>query len=143
MCCRVNLPWAVMLVLGLVGLADSLYLTWYHYDPAVRVCFATSGCEVVNTSPYAVVGSVPVAAVGAAGYLLILAVLALRRWGPPSLHRTAAHAAFGLAVLGSGFAVYLTAVEVFVLHALCGWCLLSATAIAAICALAALEAPES
>lgn len=128
------------MLLGLVGLADSLYLTWYHYDPAVRVCLVTSGCEVVNASSYAMVGPVPVAAVGAGGYLLILGALVLRRWGPPSLHGTAAGAVFGLAVLGCGFAVYLTAVEVFVLHALCGWCLLSASAIAAICALAALEA---
>jgi uncharacterized membrane protein len=130
-----------MVILALVGLADSLYLTWYHYDPAVRVCLATSGCEVVNTSPYAVVGPVPVAVVGAAGYLQILSALVLRRWDPPPLHRAAARAVYALAVLGSGFAIYLTAVEIFVLHALCGWCLLSAAAIVAICAVAALEAP--
>ncbi len=135
-----SLSWAAMVILALVGLADSLYLTWYHYDPGVRVCLATRGCEVVNTSPYAVVGPVPVAAVGAAGYLLILSALVLRRWGSPSLDRAAARAVYALAVLGSGFAVYLTVVEIFVLHALCGWCLLSAAAIAAICAVAALEA---
>lgn len=133
---------AAMLLLSLAGLADSAYLTWYHYDPAVRVCVVTSGCETVNTSRYAVVGPIPVAAIGVAGYLLIAGALLLQRWGPPSLRVPAGYAVYGMALLGCGFAAALTGIEVLVLHAICTWCVLSAIVIAGLCALATLEAAD-
>lgn len=133
---------AAMLLLSLAGLFDSAYLTWYHYDPAVRVCVVTSGCETVNTSRYAMVGPIPVAVIGVAGYLLIVAALLLQRWGPPPLRVPAGYAVYGMALLGCGFAVSLTGIEVLVLRAICTWCVLSAIVIAGLCALATLEAAD-
>jgi uncharacterized membrane protein len=131
-----------MLGLALAGLADSIYLTWYHYDPAVRACLVTGGCETVNTSPYAVIGPVPVAAVGVLGYLLVACAVILRGWGPPALRAAAGRGVYALSVLGTGFAAYLTAIEVFVIHAICAWCVLSAAIIAAVCVLAVLDLAE-
>ena len=115
-----------MMVLVSAGLADSLYLTWYHYDPAVRACLASGGCETVNGSRFATLGGVPVAVIGVAGYLVIAAALAARRWGPVTARRAAGYATFALAAAGTAFSLYLTAIEAFVLHAYCGWCLVSA-----------------
>lgn len=121
--------WVLMAALALVGLADSLYLTWYHYDPAVRACFAVGGCETVNGSRFATLAGVPVALIGVAGYLLIAGALGARRWGPPPVRRPARYATYALAAAGTAFALYLTAIEAFVLHAYCTWCLISAAVI--------------
>ena len=131
--------WVLMAALALAGLADSLYLTWYHYDPAVRACFAVGGCETVNGSRFATLGGIPVAVIGVAGYLLIAATLAARRWGPPPLRRRARYATYGLAAAGTAFALYLTAIEAFVLHAYCTWCLISATVVTALTIAAAAD----
>jgi uncharacterized membrane protein len=130
---------AIMLILALAGATDSAYMTWYHYDPGIRVCVVTSGCEAVNSSAYATIGPLPVAVIGVIGYFLIAATIAIRIWGPPGLGRPAEFTAYGLSVLGSGFALYLTGVEIIVLHALCGWCLVSAGVIVALCTLAAMQ----
>ena len=131
--------WLVMAVLVLAGLADSAYLTWYHYDPAVRVCLASGGCEAVNGSRFATLGGVPVAVIGVAGYVLIAATLAVRRWGPPGAHRPAGQVAYALAAAGTAFSLYLTAVEAFVLRAYCTWCLVSAALITALCIVATVD----
>lgn len=124
--------WVLMAALALAGLADALYLTWYHYDPAVRACFAAGACETVNGSRFATLGGIPVAVIGVAGYLLIASALAARRWGPPPLRRPARYATYALAAAGTAFALYLTAIEAFVLHAYCTWCLISAAVITAL-----------
>lgn len=128
-----------MLALAAGGLADSLYLTWYRYDPAVRVCVVVRGCETVNQSPYATVGPVPVALIGLAGYALLVLLLLLQRSGPARLREPAGYGVYALSVGGTGFALYLTAVEAFVLRAFCSFCLLAAAAITGLCVLASLE----
>jgi uncharacterized membrane protein len=131
--------WTAMMALALGGLADSLYLTWYHYDPAVRACLASGGCEAVNGSRFATLGGVPLGIVGVAGYLLIVAALAARRWSPEPSRRAAGYAAYALAVAGTAFSLYLTAVETFVLHAYCTWCLVSAALVTAVCVIATVD----
>jgi len=128
-----------MTILALAGLADSFYLTWYHYDPAARACFASGGCETVNGSRFATLGGVPVAAIGVAGYLLLVAALAVRRSGPPVSQRASRFATYGLAAAGAAFSLYLTGVEVFILHAYCLWCLISAAVITTLWIVAAVD----
>jgi uncharacterized membrane protein len=135
--------WIAMTGMALAGLADALYLTWYHYDPAVRVCIATGGCETVNGSRFAMLGPIPVAVLGVAGYLLIAAALAARRWGPPELRRAAAYAVYALAAAGTAFSLYLTAVEAVILHAYCTWCLVSAALVTAVCIVATVDLADS
>lgn len=132
-----------MLVLSLAGLVDSAYLTWYHYDPAVRVCVVTGGCETVNTSAYATIGPLPVAAIGVIGYLLIAGGLLLQRAGSPAVRAAARYAVYAMALVGTGFSLYLTAIEVLVLHAICPWCVCSAALVTGICVLATLDVAGS
>lgn len=131
--------WAVMTACALAGLVDALYLTWYHYDPAVRACVGFGSCEMVNASRFATVAGVPVALIGAAGYALIIAVLLARRWGPPGGRRAAGYATYALAAGGTAFSLYLTAIEVFVLRAYCTWCLLSAALWTVLCVVATVD----
>ncbi len=102
--------------LSLVGLADSIYL-WSSKLGAPLIC-GVGECDVVNASPYSALFGVPVAALGAAGYaaLLVLALWAARGNGsaPEWLIDVRLLLAFG----GVVFSAYLTAIEVFVLHAI-------------------------
>jgi uncharacterized membrane protein len=105
------------LILGAVGLADSLYLWWTKITKTVIVC-GVGECDVVNASPYASLFGIPVAALGAVGYaaLLIAALwaLAAKENAPTWL----TDARFLLSCGGLFFAAYLTGIEVFVLHAI-------------------------
>ena len=106
--------------LAVVGLLISGYLTWVHYAGVAPVCVGGSGgCETVQTSSYATILGVPVAALGLVGYsgLLLSALL-----------RGEAGVYLGLlvALVGTLFSAYLTYLELFVIHAICEWCVASA-----------------
>jgi uncharacterized membrane protein len=106
--------------LALVGLAIAGYLTWVHYAGLQPFCVGGGGgCEKVQTSRWAELAGIPVAVLGLAGYLAILATLAL----PEDLGRVAA--AF-VSLIGLGFSAWLTYVELEKIHAICQWCVASA-----------------
>ncbi len=124
--------------LALAGLAISIYLTVVHYDHSAPVCVGGGGgCEKVQSSDYAELAGVPVALIGAIGYALIgLSLLA------PGDSGRFAGALLGL--VGLGFSLYLTYLELFVIDAICQWCVASAvvmTALAAIAIARLLRAP--
>jgi uncharacterized membrane protein len=108
-----------MAALALLGLGVAGYLTYVHYAGITPVCAAGGGCETVQSSHWAKVGGVPVALIGVLGYVAVLASLAL-----PGERGRLAGAALTLA--GFGFSVYLTALELFEIHAICQWCVGSA-----------------
>ena len=108
----------VATVLTLAGIAIASYLTWVHYEGISPVC-TTGGCERVQASTYAEIGPIPVALLGLIGYVLILVSLVV----PGEIGRALT---FMLTLSGFAFSLYLTYLEVFVIDALCQWCLASA-----------------
>jgi uncharacterized membrane protein len=130
-------------LLALVGLFVAIYL-WLHalgYGGPIKC--GTGGCETVQASPYAWLFGIPVAFYGVVGYLamLVVALIALRPAALPDPRWTTLLAA--LATGGVLFTAYLTYLELFVIHAICRWCVGSAVIITAIwiVALAALRRP--
>jgi uncharacterized membrane protein len=120
-------------LLALVGLFVALYL-WLHalgYGGAIK-CGASGGCETVQTSQWAVFLGLPVAFYGVVGYLgvLVVSVAALRPAALPQRQWNVLLAA--MASVGFGFTIYLTYLELFVIHAICRWCVGSAVIITAI-----------
>ena len=112
--------------LGLAGLAIAIYLTVVHYDHSSPVCVGGGGgCEKVQSSDYAELAGVPVAVLGTIGYALILASLLV----PGDAGRFAG-ALLGL--VGFGFSIYLTYLELFVIDAICQWCVASALVMTAL-----------
>ena len=108
------------LVVAALGVAVAAYLTYVHYAGLEPFCAGGGhGCERVQSSSYASLAGVPVALVGLAGYVAIAAALAT----PCESARLGAAA---LAVIGSGFSAYLTYLELFVIDAICQWCVASA-----------------
>lgn len=118
-------------VVATAGLVVAGYLTWAHYDDAALVCVAGGGCETVQKSEYAEVAGVPVALLGLGGYALVLGLLA---WDAPSARLGAAM----LALVGLVFSLYLLALQLFVIDAVCVWCLVNDVVVAPL--LAALTA---
>ncbi len=116
----------LQLALALAGSSVAGYLTWSKVSGEGLICIGFRGCDIVNNSPYAELLGVPVAAWGLGAYLA-LALLALPLWGNhASLQPWAVTLSFALALGGWLFSMYLTAIEAFVLHAWCNWCVTSA-----------------
>jgi len=111
-------PTMIATALALAGIAIAAYLTWVHYEGISPVC-TTGGCERVQASTYAEIGPIPVALLGLIGYVLILASL-------PVGGEVGRALTFMLTLAGFAFSLYLTYLEVFVIDALCQWCLASA-----------------
>ena len=133
-------------VLALVGCFVALYL-WLHalgYGGAIK-CGASGGCEIVQTSQWATFLGLPVAFYGVIGYLAVL-VVALAALRPAALAQTSWSTLLALlATIGFGFTLYLTYLELFVIHAICRWCIGSAVIITLIwvVSLLALRSPAT
>ncbi|MBI4789379.1 MAG: hypothetical protein HY782_20310 [Chloroflexi bacterium] len=104
-------------VLAAIGVVDSAYL-WYTKLTLSSIMCGIGECDVVNASPYSSIAGIPVAALGLLGYA---ALLALALW-PLAAPETAPYWLLDLrlfiAGLGWLFAAYLTALELFVIHAI-------------------------
>ena len=114
---------ALLFVLSAIGFLDASYLTAEHYLGLVPPCTITTGCEQVTTSAYSIVAGIPVALLGAFFYLIVLAKV-LWLWTEKK-YEYLRHLAY-FTWLGLFAAIYFTAVQAFILHAYCQYCLLSA-----------------
>jgi uncharacterized membrane protein len=111
---------AAGLAVVLAGVGVAGYLTYVHYAGLQPFCAGGGhGCERVQSSSYARLGGIPVALLGLGGYLAIAVALL----APGERARLAAAA---LALSGFGFSAYLTYLELFVIDAICQWCVASA-----------------
>jgi len=108
-----------------LGLAVSLYMTILKYWGGERMCIGNGGCQTVSESPYAIIAGVPVAVFGIIGYLALLVMLVLELRGGKFFKKNATLLTFGMAVLGFVFTLYLVYLEIFVIKALCPFCLTS------------------
>lgn len=130
-------------VLSLLGMLVAAYL-WYAHILNVDVpCGGSNDCETVANSRYArfpVGEGPPVAAYGTAGYLALAGLAFLRTLSPrPDRDRLLLGLMALGAAAGSLFSLYLTYVELFVLQAVCKWCLASQFLILGVAVTAAIE----
>jgi uncharacterized membrane protein len=111
--------------LSVLGLGIAGYLTVVHYSGGDPACLAGGGgCHTVQESDYAKLVGVPVPLIGLIGYLVVLAsaLLAGDRGRMLGLFAT---------LIGFGFSLYLTYLELFVIEAICQWCVASAVVMTA------------
>jgi len=107
-----------LVVVSTAGVAVSAYLTYVHYQPAALICTGSGGCEAVQDSSYALLVGVPVAALGLGAWI---AALALTIWNS-ELARTLTVA---LAIGSLAFVAYLVVLQLFVIDAICLWCMVN------------------
>ena len=127
---------ALLVGASLAGAAVAGYVLASRWADSGLIC-STGGCATVQSSEYAELLGIPVAAFGLAGYLLI-AVLVL---GVSSAARAATAA---LALGAAAFSLYLLVVQLAVIDAVCDWCVANdvVASLVALLALARLLQPE-
>ncbi|HEY0351625.1 MAG TPA: vitamin K epoxide reductase family protein [Gemmatimonadales bacterium] len=119
-------------LLSLAGLFISAYLYLYKIGKIGTLACGTGDCETVQLSPWSRVAGLEVSLIGVVGYAVLTAVslaalqpaLSSRRWPVQLLSL--------LAGIGVAFTIYLTYLELFVIHAICRWCVGSGVIIVAI-----------
>lgn len=125
-----------VVLLALVGLFVSIYLWLYHLGYYGMILCGTGSCEVVQSSSYANFLGLPVPAWGTGWYLAMTVLGMMLVAGRPETSGPGKLAAI-FATGGLAFSTYLTAVELFILHAVCRWCVVSAALTVGIFVLAA------
>lgn len=113
-------------LLALVGALVALYLTLFKVGVIGELVCNLGSCERVNTSRWSTFLGLPVAAWGLATYvvLLVLALVSVQR---DDLERPIAWTLVLLSGWSVLFSAWLTSKELFVIHAICIWCVTSAT----------------
>jgi uncharacterized membrane protein len=112
------------MALALIGLIVSIYMTVYKVTQNQQMCLGSGDCATVNSSRYSEVNGIPVAAIGIAGYAVILAVQLLEGRAR-FLRDNAGMMLFGLSLVGFLFTLYLIYIEIAVIKALCPFCITS------------------
>jgi uncharacterized membrane protein len=116
-------------LIALLGAGVATYIAIADASSGAPVCLAGGhGCETVASSRYSHLAGINVAVIGIAAYVLLLAA-ALSRGD------AARFASLALASVGFGFSVYLTYLELFVIDAVCQWCVASAVLMTSLFAL--------
>jgi uncharacterized membrane protein len=119
---------------ALAGLLVAAYLASVELSGSTAACGPIGDCNAVHTSTYARVVGIPVGVLGVVGYVAILGCWLAGR--SRAARATARIAQVVLAMAGTIFSAYLTFLELFVIGAICAWCLASALSMAAILVLA-------
>jgi uncharacterized membrane protein len=121
-------------VLALVGIGVATYITIADASRGSPLCLAGGqGCETVAQSSYSHLLGINVAAIGIGGYVVLLGAALV----PGDLGR---FTGFLAAAIGFGFSVYLTYLELFVIDAICQWCVASAVLMTVLFAVSATRA---
>lgn len=110
-------------LLSFLGLIDASYLAAKHYSGTIPPCAIVKGCEAVTTSQYATVGGVSVALLGAIYYLIVLIIsIAIIETKNDRFKKFLA----GFSILGLLASIWFISLQLFVIKALCLYCLVSA-----------------
>lgn len=118
---------SVILLLSTLGLADSAYLTISHYEGGGVVCNVLNECDLVLTSHYSEIFGIPVALFGLFYYLLIL-ILSLCVSVTKSKYKKSkfSKVIFIASPVGLIASLYFVSLQLFVIKAICTYCMVSA-----------------
>lgn len=115
----------IVYILAILGLADSLYLTYKHYYSPVEICFTSvfADCGRVLKSSYSEFYGIPLAVFGILYYLSVFYVFFLVSFLGT---RIFSRLLFVITLTGVLFSIYFTYLQFFIINAICPYCLFSA-----------------
>lgn len=121
-----NKPKLASVVIASLGFLDALYLLMIKLTQEPAFCIQGIGdCWSVNTSKYSEIIGIPVSLLGAGAYLAIILIQVstkrtkfLQKYGPLSF--------FGISLTGTIYSAFLTYLEIWVIRAICPFCVISA-----------------
>ncbi|MFL5614162.1 MAG: vitamin K epoxide reductase family protein [Gemmatimonadaceae bacterium] len=116
----------LMALVALIGVFVSLYLTLYKLGYIGTLVCGTGGCETVQLSKWGNFLGVPVAAWGVAYYVIVLALAVAGAQQRFESSAGLTRALLFITGCGLAFTLWLTYLELFVIHAICRWCVGSA-----------------
>ena len=110
------------LALSIAGLGIATYLTVTHFDKVALVCSDSGAinCAKVTTSPQSVIFGIPVAMLGLAFFIPMIALCLPVAWR--TADRRIHLARLILTISGVGLIIYLITAELFIIKAICLWC---------------------
>ncbi len=117
-----------MIGLALIGLLVASYMTIYKWTNNNAMCLGSGDCGAVNASKYSEVRGIPVALIGVLGYAAILGTLVFEKRAfflEDFITENATLLVFGLSLTGFLFTLWLIYAEIFLIKALCPFCLAS------------------
>ena len=113
-------------LLALIGVLVASYLALYKAGAIAELACSVGSCETVQLSRWAMFLGLPVAAWGVVFYVVLLGVSVAGLQGPWAESRQVSLALVGLSGWGVLFSTWLTYLELFVIRAICQWCVVSA-----------------
>ena len=128
---------------ALIGLLVAIYLTLYKTGVIGSIACSIGSCETVQSSKWATFLGLPVAAWGIGFYASVLAVSLVslqERWEDSPVVALVQLLLTGWGVL---FSTWLTWLELYVIRAICTWCVVSAVLVVVLAGLALLDWRET
>jgi uncharacterized membrane protein len=129
----------VIAALALAGIFLATYLALYKLGYIGALSCSVGSCETVNLSRWATFLGLPVAVWGVGFYVAVFAVAFAGTLDRFADAPWISHALLGLTGWGVLFSGWLTYLELFVIHAICMWCVISAILVVVLFALSVLE----
>jgi len=121
-----NITNRLLLIFAIIGLIVSLYLSYSTLSGIPVKCSLLSGCQIVEQSSYSRVFGIPVAVFGVLFYLTLIIGVFMRV--DKKYQSLITKYMLYITTLGFLFSVYLTYLELYVIHAICMYCVISAIA---------------
>lgn len=112
----------ILIIIAGIGFIDATYLTVEHFLGTVPPC-SIEGCQTVLTSKYSEIAGIPIALGGAVYYFLILLSLFIYK---DTKKDKIILFSFALVSLGFIVSISLVSIMLFVLKAICLYCIGSA-----------------
>ena len=111
-----------IMLFAFAGLADSAYLAQHETNGTPLLCNIEhlTGCNIVAQSPYSEIFGVPLAVYGILFYAILFALAALEL---ALFDRFLRRVLQGLATFGVLASLYFVVVQIFIIQALCVYCL--------------------
>ena len=125
----------LILILSVLGIAVSLYLIYVKLTSSTVIC-GIGDCGAVQNSKYSQLFGIPVAAFGVLYYFVMFALTYVLEQKP---NKTLTTVKYLWVLWGVGFSVYLTYLELYVIHAICMWCVISLVVVLLIAVVSAVE----
>ena len=125
----------IVATLSLAGIFVALYLLLYKLGIVGNLSCSIGSCETVNSSKWATFRGLPVAGWGVAWYVAMFVLAVVSTGSRFAESPVVSMVLLGVATSGLIFSLYLTYLELFVIHAICQWCVVSAVIVTIIFAL--------
>ena len=119
----------IIQLFSVAGIVVAFYLLLFHSGSLVSACGTSTWFDCGEVSGpgarFATIGPIPIALIGLIGYIAIFLAIWLDDWIPP-LSDYLPEIMVGLSSLALVLTLWLTGLELFMIHAFCQYCVVSA-----------------